>query len=141
MAEESAENMILVVTGASLRAEAMDRPLAYQVKAAIDENLREAEPWQCTVISDIWYLNNDVFSGQPTISVGGPGVNALSSFFYERLPTLLAVENVLLIQMDLGGDARRCAVWGMDHEMTVEAVDTFLQKGYLQQFLRGLITI
>jgi hypothetical protein len=138
MAEEAAENMIFVVTGASLRAESMDRPLGYRIKEAVKEQIRDAEPWQCEVISDIWYLNNESFSRQPTISVGGPGVNALSAFLYERLPNALAIDNVLIIQMDPLLDDKRCVVWGMDHEMTVEAVDTFLQKGYLERFLECL---
>jgi len=141
MPDEAADNMVFVVTGASLRAETMDRPLAYRVKLAVDERLKDAEDWQCAVISDIWYLNNEPFARQPTISVGGPGVNALSAFLYERLPNALAVDNVLVIQMDPTLKDRRCAVWGMDHDMTVEAVDTFLQKGYLDRFLCGLTTV
>jgi hypothetical protein len=135
MPDESAENMILVVTGASLRAEMMDRPLAYRVKRAVDERLKDLEPWQCVVISDIWYLNNEPFSRQPAISIGGPGVNALSAYLYERLPNALAVDNVLLVQMDPTMKDKRCAVWGLNHEMTVEAVDTFLEKGYFDRFL------
>ncbi len=116
----------------------MDRPLAYRVKLAVDEQIKDLESWQAVVISDIWYLNNEPLSHQPTISIGGPGVNALSAYLYERLPNALAVDNVLVIQMDPALNDKRCAVWGMNHEMTVEAVDTFLEKGYLSRFLECL---
>ena len=135
MLDEPADRMVLVVVGASLRAETMDRPLAYRVKQAVDERIAPAGDWQSVVLSDIWYLNNEPFSRQPTISVGGPGVNALSAHLYERLPTVLSVENVLLIQMDLTFEDTRCAVWGMDHETTIEAIETFIEKGHLDRFL------
>ncbi|MBN1344664.1 MAG: hypothetical protein JXQ73_18375 [Phycisphaerae bacterium] len=136
--EEHVERTVFVVTGATLRAETMDRPLAYRIKQIVDERLADLEGWQCVVISDIWYLNNDSFTGLPTISVGGPGVNALSSYLFERLPTMLAIDNVLMIQMDPTMKDVRCAVWGMDHETTVEAVETFIEKGHLDRFLGGL---
>ena len=141
MPDEHADNMVLVVTGASLRAETMDRPLAYRVKDAVDERIADLEDWQCAVISDIWYLNNEAFGDQPTISVGGPGVKALSAYLYERLPSALAIDNVFVIQMDLQHDDHRCAVWGMDHDTTVEAIDTFIEKGHLDRFLSCLSSI
>lgn len=115
----------------------MDRPLAYRIKAAVNERTANGDwqDWQCAVISDIWYLNHDRFNHLPTISVGGPGVNALSAHLYERLPSALAIDNVLVIQIDLTFEDRRCAVWGMDHDATVEAVETFLDRGYLDRFL------
>jgi hypothetical protein len=33
----------------------------------------------------------------------------------------------------------RCAIWGMDHLQTVQAVDLFLAKGYLETFLKGVV--
>ncbi len=135
MPDEQADNTVFVVTGASLRAETMDRPLAYRIEQAVEERLADQGDWQCAVISDIWYLNNEAFAQQPTISVGGPGVNALSAHLYERLPIALAIDNVLLIQMDPMRGETRCAVWGMNHETTVEAVETFVQKGHLDRFL------
>jgi hypothetical protein len=136
--DEYSDNTVFIVTGASLRAETMDRPLGYRLKDAVDMRLIDVDDWHCIVISDVWYLNNEGFSDNPTISIGGPGVNGLSAYLYERLPTALGIDNVLLIQMDLSFKDRRCAVWGMDHEMTVEAVETFLDKGHLDRFLTCL---
>lgn len=138
--DERVDGILFVVTGASIRAETMDRPLAYRIKEAVDERLsdQDLDYWECIVLSDVWYLNNEHFSRMPTISIGGPGVNALSAYLYERLSPALAIDNVLLIQMDLTFDDKRCAVWGMDHDMTVEAIDTFVEKGYLDRFMECL---
>ena len=47
---------------------------------------------------------------------------------------VLNVENVLMIQMSLDDPPRAC-LWGMDHDQTVEALETFQQKGYLDCFI------
>ncbi len=138
--EEVPENTIFIVAGATLRAEEMDRPLAYKLKQAIEGQLGENAAWHVTVLSDIWYLNNEHFHSLPTISVGGPGVNALSANLFDLVPVVLEIDHVLRIQMDLTHEDRRCAIWGMDHESTVEAVDTFVQRGHLNRFLEGLGT-
>ena len=137
MAELNTDNAILVVTGASLKAEVMDRPLAYRLKDAIDQAGEPAEGRLAIVISDIWYLNTDALHERPVISVGGPGVNALSQYLWRRIPGALVVEGVLLIQQDVTYQDLRASIWGMDHETTVEAVETYIGKGYLADFLRA----
>jgi len=44
------------------------------------------------VCSDVWYLNNDPLRSRPTISIGGPGVNALSAYLADKLPSAFAIE-------------------------------------------------
>jgi hypothetical protein len=69
-------------------------------------------------------------------------MNALTAMLVEQLPTALAIDETLVIQMDLdaaGEDAHRCAVWGMNHLDTVRAVETFIAKGYLATFLNGVM--
>ena len=130
-------NLLFVVTGACLKAERLDRPLAERIRQAAHTALVEridSEP-DIVILSDIWYLNSTELHQTPTISVGGPGVNHLSAYWQSRLPFALMVENVLQIQMDVSGADHRCCVWGMDHELTVEAVETFLSKGHLTRFL------
>ncbi len=130
-------NLLFVVTGACLKADRLDRPLAERIRqtahAALTQRL-DGEP-DIVILSDIWYLNSTELHQTPTISVGGPGVNHLSAYWQSRVPFALMVENVLQIQMDVLGADLRCSVWGMDHELTVEAVDTFLTKGHLTRFL------
>lgn len=130
-------DMMFIVTGACLKAERMDRPLADRIRQIAYQTLLkrlDSEP-DIVILSDIWYLNSTDLHQTPTISVGGPGVNHLSAYWQSRLPFALMVENVLQIQMDVKGADHRCSVWGMDHELTVEAVDTFIAKGHLDRFL------
>ena len=90
------------------------------------------------VITDVYYLNNEEIQSRPAISVGGPAMNAVSAMLVDQLPTAVAVENTLVVQMDLEMTDRRCAVWGMDHLDTVRAVDLFVAK-YLDVFVKGVL--
>jgi len=136
MEENLADHTLLVVAGACLKGERMDRPLAYRVRDEALRRMMGVVGFDCVVLSDVWYLNSTELHKRPVISVGGPGVNHLSAYLYEQLPVALMVEHVLQIQMDVSLADRRCSVWGMDHENTVEAVDTFLEKGHLDRFLK-----
>jgi hypothetical protein len=136
-------NLLFIVTGTHLTAELGDRPLAYRIEAASRPILARLLPTppgarprlSPAVVSDAWFVNNDDVQDNPVISVGGPGVNALSALLYEKLPSALAIENTLLIQLDLDGEDPRAAVWGMTHLDTIHAVDLFLSRGYLETFL------
>lgn len=141
--------LLPIVTGVQLNAELGDRPLAYrleaQVKTLIEQILGRSTPGggpprlAPVVVSDVYYLNSDPLQARPTLSVGGPGVNALSALLVNELPTVAAIENVLVVQMDLDMKDPRVAVWGMDHLDTVRAVELFASKGYLETFVRGAI--
>lgn len=137
------DRLLLIVTGAHLRSEIGDRPLAYGLRERInnwaDDRARstgDPTPFDVVVCSDVWYLNNDELRACPTISVGGPGVNALSAFLADKLPSAFVVENVLMVQLDLDFEDVVAAVWGMDHGSTVAAVDAFTDR-YLEQFLEA----
>ena len=131
------EGAIFIVTGTNLTAEQKDRPLAYALKKHIDR-YGGSDPARCgVVVSDLWYLDTASVQDSPVISVGGPGVNQVSQQFWHQLPLALAVDNVMVIQADVTWDDLRTAVWGMDHETTVEAVETFFQKGYLRRMLEA----
>ena len=142
------DRLLWIVTGIQLRAELGDRPLAYRVERELKARLAdllgkppEGEPPRLSpvVVSDVYYLNSDEAQRGPTISIGGPGVNAVSASLVNELPTVVAIEDTLIVQMDLEMDDPRCAVWGMNHLDTVRAVDLFLAKGYLDQFARGVV--
>ena len=148
MADVDTERLIPIVTGIQLNAELGDRPLAYRIEQAVREYLAaalpqrpagELPPLAPAVVSDVFYLNTEALQSRPTISIGGPGVNAVSAMLVEQLPTALAIDDTLLIQMDLEGDDLRSAVWGMNHLDTVRAVDLFIAKGYLETFVRGVV--
>jgi hypothetical protein len=148
MPDVDVDRLIPIVTGVQINAELGDRPLAYRVEAEAREILARLidrpDPDQPprlapVVVSDVFYLNHEPLQTRPTISIGGPGMNALSAALVNELPTVVAIENVLVVQMDLEWNDVRCAVWGMDHLDTVRAVELFLTKGYLETFLRGVV--
>lgn len=142
------DRLIWIVTGVQLKAELGDRPLAYRIERELRDRLAPllnppdpGEPPRLSpvVVSDVYYLNNADAQQGPTISIGGPGMNALSASLVEQLPTPVAIENTLVVQMDLDMNDLRCAVWGMNHLDTVRAVDTFIAKGYLDAFVKGVV--
>lgn len=138
-------SLILIVTGAHLRAELADRPLAYRLRRSVDEWLgKHAQglniPLQTAVCSDIWYMNQPaVLQRRPTISIGGPGVNALSAYFYQKLPHSPVAESDVFIQLDTEYTDLRASVWGANHVLTVRATDRFLGE-YLDAFLKAVAT-
>ena len=148
MPEIDPDRLIWIVTGVQLKAELGDRPLAYRIEQEIRDRLatlleppEPGEPPRLApvVVSDVYYLNSDDAQKGPTISIGGPGMNALSASLVEQLPTPVAIENALVVQMDLEMNDLRCAIWGMNHLDTVRAVDTFIAKGYLDTFVKGVV--
>jgi hypothetical protein len=146
--EIDTDRLIWIVTGVQLRAELGDRPLAYRVEQEVRDRLAALLPPPApgqpprlspAVVSDAYFLNNDHVQDRPVISIGGPGVNALAGVLVEKLPTAVAIENTLVVQMDLEMADPRCCVWGMTHLDTVRAVELFLAKGYCDTFVRGVV--
>ncbi len=137
---EFLEQGLLIVTGSTLGAERRDRPLAYGLKGRIEERLEGmACRREVVVIGDLWYLNCEPLHQMPMISVGGPAVNAVTGQLFKRVPTALVVDNALLVQMDLTLEDLRVVVWGGNSASTVDAVDIFVNRGYLGRFLEGVL--
>ena len=148
MAQIEIDRLIWIVTGIQVHAELGDRPLAYKMEAEVKRRLRDrlAAPADGempllapAVISDVFYMNDEEAQTRPFISIGGPGVNALAASLTEELPTPVAIENALVVQMDLEMKDQRVSVWGMNHLETVRAVELFIAKGYLDAFLDGVL--
>lgn len=136
--DEDLSGLIVIVTGSGVRAEECDRPLAYRLQRLIRKRMPREVWLRPVVIGDIWYLNSEPLQQMPTISIGGPGVNAVSQFFFPKLPTALGIDGMLLIQMDVALEDHRCCIWGMDHKKTVAALKVFAMGGYLDRFLEGI---
>ena len=138
MAEMPAARLILVVTGSALRAEEVDRPLGYYLRKQVEEQLEGGEEgtdgFRVCVVSDLRWLHDETFQEQPTISVGGPGVNLLAHRWLEELPLSLAVEDQYFVQMDPDLDELKVSIWGMDNPSTQIAVSAFVTR-FLPRFL------
>ena len=124
------ENAVLVVCGAHLRAEWHDRPIAYRLRGVLAEHGAAG----AVVVSDIWYLNHDELRHRPTVSVGGPEVNALTAYLGARVPSSYVVEGRCVVQFDLASADPIAACWGAGPDGTLEAVDAFCER-YLDEFV------
>ena len=126
------------MTGAHLRSEVHDRPLAYRLAEAVNLGLTAAEAderLRAVVMSDLWWLNNEALRSRPTISIGAPDVNALSAYLADKLPFVFSVEGTLGVQMDLDFVDPWVACWGVSPEATTEAVRVFQEK-YAEHFVK-----
>jgi hypothetical protein len=137
------ENLILIVTGAHLHAEIGDRPVAYALQKRLTDWLARELPDdpgrpQVLVCTDLWYLNNDPLRARPTISIGGPGVNALTAFLADKLPSAFAIENVLIVQADLEFTDCLACCWGAEPGATAAAVHAFEER-YLDAFMDAAV--
>lgn len=132
-AKDYPAGLILIVTGSTLRAEQMDRPLAYYLQTQI-ENLAEGhEERLALVLSDVRYLHDEELQDLPTISIGGPGVNLVAQKWLERLPAVMAVDKKFFVQMDMDHTPPQASIWGMNNPQTKVSVITFAEK-YLPNF-------
>src|SRR5262249_15942429 len=139
MAADSPAKRLLIVTGSTLRAEEMDRPLAYYLKQrieklAIDEALASSGLVRVWVVADFRWIHDEALQSLPPISVGGPGVNALAHRWLEEVPVTLAVDDQYYIQMDPDLEESHASIWGMDNATTQIAVSVFIDR-YLSRFL------
>jgi hypothetical protein len=137
-------HLVLIVVGAHLRAEQGDRPLAYRLREQVDnwvDRHRDslATPIQPVVCTDIWYLNNGSLHVRPTVSIGGPGVNALSSHFAQSITGRGDDDPQVVIQIDPEFTDLRVSIWGTDHELTAKGLELFF-KNYLESFLKAVAT-
>ena len=141
------DRLLLIVVGAHLRAEIGDRPLAYCLRQRLidwldarygPENQHEAHPLSIVVCTDLWYLNREELRARPTLSIGGPGVNALAAFLGDKLASVFSIRDVLLVQADLEFVDVIASCWGIDEASTVAAVDAFCER-YLDAFMQAAV--
>lgn len=125
---------VLVVVGYGILPEEEDRPIAYEVKQAINSRGDNTLNRSAVVVTDIWMLNQEMADLFPAIAIGGPGVNAFAAQIYEDLPVAFTREERVFVQMDQES-GKRAAVWGMEQRATREAAEIFLKEGYLDRFL------
>lgn len=130
-----AAETVVVVIAADLAAGAPDRLAAEQLQQAVD--LRGAgHPYRrAVVVSDFAWFETPLFHAAPTITIGGPGVNGVAGRIGGELPTVWSEDDRVIIQAEFRGEARRAALWGMDAAATAAAVEAFVARGWLDEFL------
>ena len=143
MADDPAARLLLIVTGSTLRAEEVDRPLAYYLRQRVEQGLAESDldagPFRVQVVADFRWIHDEPLQDAPTVSLGGPGVNALAHRWLEEIPVSLAVDEQYYIQMDPDLDEPRASIWGMDNASTQIAVSVFIER-FLPRFLEQCAT-
>ena len=139
---------IVIVVGADLRAEAMDRPIAAALLRGVNTLLaKEAASLgagktlpAAVVCTDVWYLNSNLLRLCPTISVGGPEINALSAYLIGRVPPVFAIEGRYAIHADPRREQLAACLWGVDATNTAHAMDAFCSK-HLPAFVQASVRV
>ncbi|MCC6322005.1 MAG: hypothetical protein IT438_11290 [Phycisphaerales bacterium] len=135
--------MIPIVVGAHPRAEHTDRPIAYRLRELMNLWLANhaehlPDPLTPIVVTDVWYLNDAALRERPSVSVGGPNVNAFTAYLADKLPSAFTIDDVLTVQMDLAMSDVLAACWGTGSPDTLRAVDAFCER-YLDQFMDAAV--
>ena len=123
---------VLIVVGHGLLAEEEDRPIAYELKRAINQRAG-ASGGRAVVVTDAWLLEQELGDFFPAIALGGPEVNGFTEEICEDLPIAWEREQEAFIQM--GDEVKRAALWGTDPKGTREAVGRFVADGSLERFM------
>lgn len=124
---------VLIVVGHGILPEEEDRPIAYDLKRAVNARAGGSEGRGAVVVTDMWVMDQDLAEFFPAIAVGGPGVNAFTAQIYEDLPVAFSRDQHVFVQM--AEEGKRAAVWGMDQGGTREAANLFVSEGHLERFL------
>ena len=130
------DETIVLVTGSGINAEERDRPLAYRLKQEIDRRGAGHAYRRAVVVGDRWYLENRIFHLNPTIAIGGPGVNGVAGEFSAVLPTVVNQNDRVYLLADFDAGLKRASLWGVDAAATASAVEVFLTQGLLDDLLQ-----
>jgi hypothetical protein len=141
MVKERLIRWLLIVTCSTLRAEEMDRPLGYYLKQCIEESLSQAssssqsglEDYRVRIVADFRWIHDEPLQSLPTISLGGPSVNALAHRWLEEVPVFLACSESYFIQMDPDLAEPRASNWGTDNTSAQIALSVFIDR-FLRRF-------
>jgi hypothetical protein len=128
------QHTVLLVVGYGILPEEEDRPIAYELKQAINARATDSGSRSAVVVTDMWILNQEMADLFPAIAIGGPAVNAFAAQIYEELPVLFTRDEQVFVQMHRDG-GKRAALWGMGARFTREATEAFVHDGFLDRFL------
>ncbi len=126
---------VVVVVAADLAPTSHDRMSAEVLKGAVDQRGAGHPYRRAVIVTDLAWFETPMLHDSPTISVGGAGVNAVAGRFSGELPTVWTDNDRVVIQADMNEGPKRAALWGMDGQATTAAVDAFIARGWLDEFL------
>ncbi|MEO1129096.1 MAG: hypothetical protein AAFX05_05225 [Planctomycetota bacterium] len=131
---------ILIIVGASLRAERVDRPLAYRLREHLLRWMDDAdrEGADVVVCTDLWYLHDDSLHDCWGVAVGPPERNAVTARSETHTPGALIIDGALTIRFDVELDQRMASCWGTGDAQTATAIDAFAER-YVGQFMMAAI--
>ena len=132
------DETVVLVTGTAGTAGERDRPLAFSLRDAIDARGNGHPYRRAVVTADTDYLDRPALHANPTIAIGGPGVNAVAQQFAAGLPMVWQEEERVFVQADFDAEPKRVTLWGMDASATASAVDTFINHGFLDLLLERI---
>ena len=124
---------VLIVVGHGLLSEEEDRPIAYELKRAINARAGGSEERAGVVVTDVWLMSNELGEFFPAIALGGPDANVFTAEIYEELPVVIERDQRVFVQM--ASEGKRAAVWGLDAVATRAAAEAFVSEGLLERFL------
>jgi hypothetical protein len=128
------ETVVLVIS-ADAGPTSEDSSAARQLKEAVDGRGGGHPYRRAVIVSDVAWFNTAIFHESPTITIGGPGVNGVAGKFGSELPTVWADHERSVIQAEFANGPKRASVWGSDAAATGAAVDAFIARGWLDEFL------
>jgi len=131
---DNAETVVVVIS-ADAGPTSDDRYAAHLLKDAVDGRGAGHPYRRAVIVSDIAWFDTPLFHESPTITIGGPGVNGVAGRFGGELPTVWADHHRSVIQAEFGEGPKRAALWGNDAAATGLAVDAFIARGWLDEFL------
>lgn len=126
---------VVVVISADVASNSPDRFAAETLKDAVDGRGAGHPYRRAVIVTDLAWFDTEMLHDTPTITVGGPGVNGVSGRFGSELPTVWSDRDRAVIQADYGEGPKRAALWGTDAEGTGMAVEAFIARGWLDEFL------
>ena len=129
------DETIVIVTGSGERALQVDMALAESLRARIDLLGSGHAYRRAVIVTDRRFMGMREYHGNPTIAIGGPGVNGVAAELSGVIPTVFNEDDRVIVQADIDGNAARVACWGTDAESTARAVEIFLDGGFLSQLL------
>lgn len=132
------EETVVIVTGSGFPARERDLPTAYRLKEEIDRRSDGQAFRRAVVVEDGCYILNPMLHVNTTISVGGPGANACTEELVKVLPVSWTQDQRAYVHADFEGDHKRAALWGVNAEATMLAVQTFVSQGFLDDLLRRI---